>query len=288
MTISDLARIRNVTFETSSFAVEISKILGLKDLQLNISQGRSESGGFCRIVWRNHYLLDEVEAQQARETVSVIVQPPDLFPFDYITLELVHRGSFLVIDDDLKTVPLHNVVEPFFKVLSAFCPIDEFRKMLLKPETFENAPEKMFENAVSWLLSLAGFHTIYLGANSKATKKSFDVLRVHDKYHIGSTDIVAYEDNKRVLLVECDIKGVDEKKIQKLIEICDYFKSGSGCKELEIVPVLFVPRDSGEAAKNTQVAIADRPIIESMLEELAKGDRESARSKIATYSSFPV
>ena len=287
LTISDLAKIENVTFNASSFVVEISKILGLENLQLNILQGRSESGGFLRTVWRNRYSLDEIETQQPRETVSVTVQPPDVFPFDNITLELIHRGSFLIIDESWKTAPLQNVVEPFFKVLDAFCPMDEFREMLLKPETFENAPEKMFENAVSWLLSLAGFHTIYLGANSKATKKFFDALRMHDKYHIGSTDIVAYEDNKRVLLVDCDIKGVDEKKIQKLVEICDYFKSGSSCKELEIVPVLFVPRSYGEAAKNKPVAIADGPVIESMLEEIAKGDREGARSKISLHFSFP-
>lgn len=167
LTISDLAKIENVTFSASSFVVEISKILDLKNLQLNVLQGRSEKGGEFHTIWRNRYSIDEIEAQQPKKTVSVTVEPPNIFPFDSIRMELIHRGSFLTIDDSWNRAPFQNVVEPFFKVLDAFCSIDVFKEMLLKPQNFENAPQLMFENAVSWLLSLAGFHTIYLGQTRK-------------------------------------------------------------------------------------------------------------------------
>ena len=120
LTISDLAKIENVTFSPSSFVVEISKILCLKNLQLNVLQKRSEKGGDFHTSWRNRYLIDEIEAQQpSGETVSVTVQPPDVIPFDLITIELIHRGSFLIIDDNCKKAPLQNVVVPYFKVLDA-------------------------------------------------------------------------------------------------------------------------------------------------------------------------
>ena len=280
LTISDLAKIENVTFSASSFVVEISKIIGLKNLQLNVLQGRSEKGGNFHTSWRNRYSIDEIEAQQPSETVSVTVQPPDIFPFDSITIELIHRGSFLTIDDTWKRAPLQNVVAPYFKVLDAFCSIDMFKEMLLKPQNFEHAPELMFENAVSWLLSLAGFHTIYLGANTKATKTSFDVLRKYDKYQIGSADIIAYEDNERLLLVDCDIGGLDEQKIQKLVEISEYFKTLCDYGELKIVPVLFTSKSLREDDKKKPVAIVDGNLIERILEDISKGDRESARSRI--------
>jgi hypothetical protein len=284
LTICNLAKIEKTTFNTSSFIVEISKIVGLKNLQLNVLQGRSETGWDSRTVWRKCYSIDETQAQPTRETLSLTVQPPEIFPFDNITLKLIHRGSSLTIDETWIRAPLQNVVEPFLQVLGAFCSIDKFREMLLKPETFKNAPEKMFENAVSWLLSLAGFHTIYLGANNKATKTSFDVLRANESYHIGSTDIVAYEDNERLLLVECDLSGFEEKKIQKLIEIRDYFQNSCSYKELKMVPVLFSPRTSSEEDKKKSVAVVDGAVIKSMLEEIAKGDRKSARSKVVIYS----
>lgn len=112
---------------------------------------------------------------------------------------------------------------------------------------------------------------------------SLDVLRNESGYPIGSADIIAYEDNERVLLVDCDIGPLDENKIQKLVETRNHFVALFDYGELKIVPVLFSPRNLGEAAQNKPVAIVDGFAIERMLEELAKGDRESARSKI--YSS---
>jgi hypothetical protein len=282
LTIADLAKIKNVIFGVSSLEVEIERIVGLKDLQLNVVVERTTDGGFRKNVFRQGFDADKSEEKSIGKIClsKVTVQTPPLCPYDSVELELIHRNSALTLDQAYERVPLQNVVEPFFKTLDAFCPFEKFKKMLLKPEDFKNAPEKMFENAVAWLLSLAGFHTIYLGANSKATKTSFDVLQKNGRYHIGSADIIAYEDNERVLLVDCDISGLDEKKIQKLIEIREHFKASCDYGELKFVPALFTPRYFGEDMKNKPVAIVDGNVIERILEDLSKGDIESARSKI--------
>jgi hypothetical protein len=281
LSIFDLAKIRNVNFSDSSFEVEIEKVKGLKDLQLNVKVERTTDGGFQRTVLKKPFPLDKCEEEPSgklyrlKKTVE-----QTLSPFDLVQLELIHRNSILTLDQTWMRAPIKNPVEPFYNVLTAFCSLDKFRNMLLKPEDFKNAPEKMFENAVAWLLSLAGFHTIYLGANSKATKMQFDKLSKFDKYHIGSADIIAYEDNERLLLVDCDLGGLDEMKIQKLTELAKHFKGLCEYEKLEFMPVLFTPKYFGEDMKKKPVAVVDGNIIEGILEDLAKGDRENARSRI--------
>ena len=245
LSISNLATVKSINFNPSSFIVEVSKITGLKNLQLNVFQGRSKNGGEFYTVWRKGFSINEIESQQPTETVSVTVQPPDLFPFDHITIELIHEDTSLTIDETWERAPLQNLVEPYFKTLDAFCSIAEFREMLLNPEKSPKKPEERFENVVSWLLSLAGFQTIYLGAKIRVAEKenlvSFDVLRNKGGYAIGCADIIAYEDNQRVLVVDCDIGGLDEKKIQRLVETCNYLQNIYSFKELRLSPYCFRP-----------------------------------------------
>jgi len=286
LTISDIADIQDVTFGESSFQVEIMKISGFKDLQLNVILKRATSGGSFYPVWRDIVPVDKVKPQShgIRNTLKIDVQPPSLLPFDLIELKLIHRDSALTLDENRLRAPLQNVVDPFFKVLNSFCSIDEFKKMLLEPENCGKKPDKRFEIAITWLLSLAGFHTIYLGAKTKATQKksliAHDVLRAESGYHIGGADIIAYKDNEGILLIDCDIGPLDDKKIEKLIETRDHFQTLWDFGQLKIVPVLCSPKSFRETAMDQYVAIVDGNVIKTILEEIAKGDRESARSKI--------
>jgi len=287
LVISDIAQVSGIIFNKSTFDVEISKISGLRNLQLNVIQSRTDNYGSYYPIWRGSILID-VRDETSKEQMYVVkepIQPPDLLPFDHLDFELIHRDSALTLDATWRKVPLQNVVEPFFKALDAFCPLAEFKEMLLEPEKCGGKdPEKRFENAVAWLLSLAGFHTIYLGAKIKVSEKnnlvSYDVLRNESGIPIGCSDIIAYEENERLLLVDCDIGAPDEKKIHELIETRRYFENISKDGKLRILPVLCSPKNYGEAAKGLPITIVDKSILESMLEEIAKGYRESARSKI--------
>jgi len=282
LSILGLPKIKKVNFGASAFEAEIETPKGLKDLQLNVNIQRTTNGGRTSTVLKKPFTLADCKEELTGELylLKKTIQPPDIFHFDSVEIELIHRNSFLTLDRHWSKVPLTNVIEPFYNMLTAFCPLDKFRNMLLKPEDFENAPEKMFENAVAWLLSLAGYHTISLAANSKATKTSFDELRKHDKYHVGSADIIAYEDNQRLLLIDCDISGLDDNKIRKLTELAEYFEDLSQYEEFEFIPVLFTPKYIDEDAKKKGLAIVDGNMIESILEDLAKGDMEQARTRI--------
>ena len=134
--VTDLAKIKNVAFGDSSFEVEIEKVVGLKDLQLNVLIEREVDGGFRKTVLRDGFPVDE-KAEETTGTVCLIkkaVQTPLLFPYDNIELELIHRNSTLTLDRTWMRAPLKNVVDPFYKTLDAFCSTDMFREMLLKPE----------------------------------------------------------------------------------------------------------------------------------------------------------
>ena len=197
-----------------------------------------------------------------------------MLPFDWLQVELIHRDSGLTLDKDHRKVPLTNIAEPFLKTLDSFCSLHDFEKMLFEPE-HEKKAQDVFEDAVAWLLSLAGFDVIRL----RLGMKSFDKLIVGEGYQKGCADIIAYEENERILLIECTTGPADEIKVQKLAETKKYFREKlKGYEKLPIVPILFSPSDFRKSSPSIDVMIADQSVIKRILEAVVKGKREDARS----------
>ena len=288
LTISDLAKIKNVVFDKNYFDVEITAISGLKSLQLNLIQKRAKMNRSYDSIWRTIVMVDKLEKHPSGRNyeMKTTLRPKNLLPYDLIELKLVHKESALTLDEREETAPLQNVTESLLNSLGHFCSIDDFKEMLFEPQ-LSGDPKTVFEIATLWLLSLSGFYTIYLGAKVKTTKKgrmvSVDVLRTEKGYEIGCADILAYEENKRLLVVDCDVGPFDSKKIEKLIETCDFLRKRSINERFEVVPVLFSPRSFDDEAHKQHVAIADHSVIEGILREIAKGDRHSARSQIYVF-----
>ena len=67
-----------------------------------------------------------------------------------------------MLDSATVVVPIANAVDPFLRTLNGFLPLEEFKRMLLEPQICGKKPQDIFENAVAWLLSMAGFTTIHL------------------------------------------------------------------------------------------------------------------------------
>jgi hypothetical protein len=247
----------------------------VKNLQLNFALGRPN---YLAPVWRGEKLLSEGEFSGGSGMAEAEINAPKVLPFDLMQVELIHRDVPLMISSTVIQAPLENTVEPLLCTLGAFCAFDDFKKMLFEPQHFAKPPEKIFENAVTWLLSLAGFHTINL-APAKG-QQAFDVLRAPETgFEIGSADVIAYEENKRLLLVDCDIGSIDDRKIERLVEVKRYLEKKSKATGISFVPVLCTPR--GRPNRTTDgVILIDRSIIESMLEDIAKGNRQAARDRI--------
>jgi len=286
--IPSLAKINSSCFIGKRFEVKVWKPVDLEGLQLNLTLKRARGYTFNPI-WN---VIRKVGGGKPKPDknfclVKEVFELDNLLPFDRMEVELIIRESALTFDRTDKKAPLENVVEPFLKTLGAFCRLEELKTMLLEPEKYGRKPDTVFEIAVTWLLSLAGFSTIHLGTSIKVPKsenarkfrdRQFDVLRSLSGQEIGCADIIAYEENEMLLLIDCDIGPFDGKKIQELVATKDYFEASNKKKQLRIIPVLFSPRDIRKEGIN--VKIADKWVINRIFEEVMMGNREYARSQL--------
>lgn len=265
--IPPLASIETAHFANSRFEVKVKKASGLKDLQLNLTLARDG------IPIRNEPRKLKDEKPETLKTSAIVTEALDLkgvLPHDLMNAELILGESALTLDKKWEYAPLENAVEPFLKTIDAFCSLQKLESMLLEPHQYKKT-DKIFENSVTWLLSLAGYNPIYLG-------KNFERCQTKTQFQIGSADIIAYEENKRIILVDCDTGPIDSKKIQQLIELGKYFSElFKEYRGLEIIPVLVTPKDyRGQPKKG--VRIVDCESLKRILEELCKGNRERARN----------
>ena len=271
------ARIANASLVGSSIKIK-TKVFPSEDLQLNLSIRRlnPRTRQYER-VWRKTELVKKCKLPPARHFcyVTNFIQLADLRPHDRIEVELIHRQvPTLGIDKTHLEVPLQNAVEPFAKTLFSFCSFDLFRKRLLNPEQFRKAG-KEFENAVAWLLSLIGFSVAPLGR--------FEELKIPETgYQVGSIDMIAHRENECILLVDCDTKIPDDKKIRSMMEVKEHFKFiQDEYKRPYIVSAIFSPKDcTGISVDRQTVKIVGRHQIKRIFEEAMKGNLEQARSSL--------
>jgi hypothetical protein len=288
--IESPARLESATFNDSTFVVEVCKSSAVRNLQLNLFLKRKSDGffGFEKTIWKKILpLKEELESKNGSCLIKESVELEDLLPFDQMNVELLHANSALTLSTRSVIAPLKNVTEPCLKTLDKFIQLEDLKKMLLDPYTFGKEPNRIFEIAVSWLLSLAGLNPIYLGfivKDSCGKERRFDSLKLETGYDVGCADILAYKENDCILIIDCDIGPIDDKKIQRLSQTCKHFDTLLPMfGKLRFLPILFTPQECSVQEKDG-VRLVGRNEIESIFEELAKGNRDMACSKI--LSSF--
>jgi len=271
--IPSFAHIEQASFKENSFEVRIKKPSNLSGLQLNLALKNRKTHP-AEILWSE---MKEIKKNK------YIFQPYNMVPFDFMEVELIHRDSALVLDAASVVVPVANAVDPLLRTLNGFLPLEEFKRMLLEPTKCGDDPAEIFENSVAWLLSLAGFATIRLGVKVKTTKgicQQTDRLKLENEYQVGAADIIAYKASETIYLIDCDLKGNDNKKIQDLIELQKHFQSAlSEYQQLRIVPVLCSPKDLNEISREGLVLFSNYR-INQMFEDVMRGDTEQARSTL--------
>jgi hypothetical protein len=111
-----------------------------------------------------------------------------------------------------------EVRNPLLHALSYFCRLDDFRKMVYsakgKPVT-DLKSDKKYEVTIQWLLSVAGFQTIWLN--------KYEELKVDDHLY-GTVDCLAYSEKENMLLfVNCTLGNPSEKELSSYREVYYYF-----------------------------------------------------------------
>lgn len=269
------ATIKKLSFQKNDLEVILEKKSKIDGLQLNLDVKRDN-----RTVWKDYLEipLEKIEFENNPEVFRI----PVLLPLDFLQLKLIHKDSGLILDTTNIKAPIENAAEPFVVVLDTFCSLDKLKRMLFEPENIGKNPDKIFDKAVTWLLSLAGYDTIHIGTHItklNGKKETFDKIDKKSGYNFGCADIIAYEENERILLIACDIGSLDPKKIQDLCKTKKYFRTKlKGYEKLPIVPILFTPRDIRASSPSVDVFIANKDVITRIFEALVKGNRDRARS----------
>jgi hypothetical protein len=273
--IPPLAQIVTAKFRGESFEVRIANPSNLSGLQLNLALRKSGTHP-AEILWKDRIKIKKNE---------YVVYPKNMVPFDILEADLIHPILALTLDSKAVIVPLQNPVEPLLKTLDSFCPLADFKKMLLEPQMFGKEPQKIFETAVCWLLSMAGLNPIYLSTNIKDLKgkdRKFDSLKIESGFDLGCADIIAYKDNDCVLLVDCDIGSINETKLQRLSATSKHFESSLNTYgKLRFIPVLFTTKEC-EVQSKAGVRIVGKNVIEIIFEQIFKGNRDEAASQIVS------
>ncbi|MGH7773840.1 MAG: hypothetical protein ACREQA_16570 [Candidatus Binatia bacterium] len=131
---------------------------------------------------------------------------PEASLADVVCIRLVHRELAELQTEERRLGDYLPVQErnPLAAVLSLFCEQARFEHHFTQPqyEFKKKDVGRGFERSVSWLLSCAGFSTLWLG-------KDFENLReIESQAHLGSVDIVACHFQKKVLLLVGCTTGV--------------------------------------------------------------------------------
>lgn len=275
------ARIVEISLDGKLVKIKTKNAFSSDDLQLNISLERVNRSNYFEPFWRKTHRVKKCRYPLKRGFCYVTnpIKLGNSKPHDRIEVELIHRRiPTLRMDEASLMVPLENAAEPFGKALSAFCSMDVFKERLLNPERFvegRTKPNIIFENAIAWLLSLVGFSVLHLGRN-------FETLRIPETgYQVGSIDIVAYRENERLLLVDCDTSIPDEKKIRSMKTVKDHFSYiQDEHKQPDIMCAIFSPKDCTGILAHPDVKIIGRYQIERTFEEAMRGNTEQARSSL--------
>lgn len=166
-----------------------------------------------------------------------------------------------------------------FSVLTQFCSEENLESDLLEPKSRRKTrkdPSEVFERAISWILALSGFNTIWLQDYEKLIDKdtraelgSLDLIAYHPDVKAGSTHGDVY------IIAECTTGSVEIQKIDGLIEVKRLlheriFSDGN----VTVVPVIFCSTLASTAKSQAEghgVKLLNREDIRDLLMELKMG-----------------
>ena len=277
--VPSLASIDNTRFSKTRFEVDIKKVEGLTNLQLNLSHTRDND-----VISIEPRKVKENPSQNNGLTTTETFELRNALPYDQITVNLILEDSALQLDYNWSFVPLENVVEPFLKTLDGFCSLEKLESMILEPENYGKPSDKIFEMAITWLVSLSGYSSIPLwykikrkAKTGKFVNETFETFRTETGCEIGSIDIIAYEKSKRLLLIDCSIGSPDPNKISKMVDLGRYLSTlRKEYGKLKIIPVLVTPKIYHDQPQRG-LCIVDQKLLKQIFEEISKGNTDRAR-----------
>ncbi|MCK4476745.1 MAG: hypothetical protein KAU16_08475 [Methanophagales archaeon] len=201
------------------------------------------------------------------------VELPNATVNDFLFVNLAHKELGEICDFSKSVEDFVKrkkpSVTPMFSTFSRFCNEEEFKKHLVQPHKV-NKPQKIFERAISWLLSLSGLCSIKLDEYEKLREKETAVER-------GSVDILAdYKIKDQLFLVNCTIGVPKVEDIDRLNSIRRWlYEELFEDTKLRITPIIFSAerelKQMKEKGDSSGVRIFDSEDIENILTNVKNG-----------------
>jgi len=216
-----------------------------KDLQINVI-GYAED--YQTRIFREYLLVND------KKKVSFNIEnvlPDSRFEIYLFSLSLPELQLMETV-----YVPISQPLLPFTQAYNQFHKLEELEEILTTPETLDSRHRSdIFEKGVCDLFSLCGLSTIHLGKHEK--------LILDNKTEIGSADILAYDGDEILFVIDCDIKFPDPKKIENLIHLCRYLQRLPKVKEVKnVIPIIVSP--SPTSLTDSDVLIIDSAFIQRL------------------------
>lgn len=272
------ACIEEISFE-EDLTVKIKRPNQIPGIQMNLVLKRYDGNFSSPVIWKKR--VDVTRGKRGVKKYKFHLN--NALPFDNLSIDLFLKDSGISLASASFSIPLKNVSDPLIKTFNSFCSIEDYKSMLFNPYSFRQ-PEEAFENAAMWLFAMMDLSPLHLDLRLKSVNgktKSFDVLRHMNSVTVGCADILAYSENKSILLIDCDTGSIDDKKIQQLSDTQKYFKLNyPELKHINFIPILMSPKDAYGAEAQGDVRIIGKFSIERMFEYIAKGEKAKARLEI--------
>jgi hypothetical protein len=255
----------------------------LQDLQVNFFLKRSRDSRYS-IISRTHKQLEKSERGEPGFVSSEMrfEFPCDLKYQDRIEAALKHiTVPSVQLDEYHAAVPFEQTIIPLSQTIFAFYPLEDFKQHLFTPEQFKSK-DRVFQDAVARLLSLAGYSIIILGKKQyqvpREKTRTYEVLFNDSQYPIGSADLIAHRDNE-LLIIECTTSTPDENKINHLYDVIEYLRNPPLSIPLNITAFIFTPEEYAHN-DDEDVLIVSGSKISEILDEILKNEVEAARTKL--------
>ncbi len=199
------------SFEISVIAHQI-----LSNFSVNItSQRRSEKQYLAQVEMQKAARSDDNQNWRGSFRISNSLEKDDRIEFTLVHKDIGYIGRSTFLLNELYDDEVRN---PLLYALSYFCHLDDFRKMVHSAKgkpVADLKSDKKYEVTIQWLLSVAGFQTIWLNKHEE--------LKVDDHLY-GTVDCLAYSEKENMLLfVNCTLGNPSEKELSSYREVYYYF-----------------------------------------------------------------
>lgn len=272
------SKIRSVLFKDEEIQIKYHGLTTDLDFVLSFQEADKQSGMPRETKSRKkfHYkpgITEHIASESLFSEKIVSYSKEDRFRLHVFKNDVLLGTYFNFVNYCL---PIEDAVtsQPLLSSFREFVPIQELRRMLFNTYDIKGSnPKTVFERGIAWLLSLVDFKVIR--------------LEEFEKFGVGPTgvsvDILASHNAIEIILVNVTLGLPDVSDLDREKNFRVEFKKKVSNKEMDVRSMLFTAYPVNQLqtpAQENEVRLIGKTELESILDNLEKGETELARKMI--------